>query len=157
MNRNTHGEERRQVEKATRSERIAWIESLVGQLRSLVSYVRWSVAFVGQIVSAHSSNLGRGKPRLSALKRWGRGDCAFCLLNRVREGNLPCSLGRWSARFPTLEQGKPRLSALKRWGRGDCVLCLPNRVRESAVFLALWAGRAHASQPWSGESLSFPR
>ncbi|KRY94680.1 hypothetical protein T4B_14306 [Trichinella pseudospiralis] len=29
MNRNTHGEERRQVEKATRSERIAWIESFV--------------------------------------------------------------------------------------------------------------------------------
>ncbi|KRY62330.1 hypothetical protein T4A_10525 [Trichinella pseudospiralis] len=28
---------------------------------------------------------------------------------------LPCSLGRWSARFPTLERGKPRLSALKRW------------------------------------------
>ncbi|KRY97858.1 hypothetical protein T4B_14266 [Trichinella pseudospiralis] len=42
MNRNTHGEERRQVEKATRSERIAWIESLVGQLRSLVSCVCWS-------------------------------------------------------------------------------------------------------------------
>ncbi|KRY72425.1 hypothetical protein T4D_7431 [Trichinella pseudospiralis] len=30
------------------------------------------------------------------------------------ECNLPCSLGRWSARFPTLEQGKPKLSALKR-------------------------------------------
>ncbi|KRY64404.1 hypothetical protein T4D_12371, partial [Trichinella pseudospiralis] len=85
---------------------------------------------------------------------------------------LPCSLGRWSARSLTLERGKPRLSALKRWvrlccftclrcagslGRGDCVLCLPNRVRESAIFLALWAGRAHASRPWSGESLSFPR
>ncbi|KRY62814.1 hypothetical protein T4D_16408, partial [Trichinella pseudospiralis] len=42
MNRNTHGEERRQVEKATMSERIAWIESLVGQLRSLVSCVCWS-------------------------------------------------------------------------------------------------------------------
>ncbi|KRZ64733.1 hypothetical protein T10_3031, partial [Trichinella papuae] len=36
MNRNTHGEERRQVEEATRSERIGWIESFVGQLRSLV-------------------------------------------------------------------------------------------------------------------------
>ncbi|KRY99077.1 hypothetical protein T4B_6773 [Trichinella pseudospiralis] len=43
MNRNTHGEERRQVEKATRSERIAWIESFVGH------FVRWSAAFVGQI------------------------------------------------------------------------------------------------------------
>ncbi|KRY62064.1 hypothetical protein T4A_1840 [Trichinella pseudospiralis] len=32
------------------------------------------------------------------------------------ECNLPCSLGRWSARFPTLERGKPRLSALKRGG-----------------------------------------
>ncbi|KRZ42059.1 hypothetical protein T4C_7153 [Trichinella pseudospiralis] len=43
MNRNTHGEERRQVEKATRSERIAWIESSVGQLRSVhkVRYVGW--------------------------------------------------------------------------------------------------------------------
>ncbi|KRY63465.1 hypothetical protein T4D_806 [Trichinella pseudospiralis] len=35
--------------------------------------------------------------------------------------------------------------------------CSLGRVRESAVFLALWAGRAHASRPWSGESLSFPR
>ncbi|KRY62038.1 hypothetical protein T4D_14146 [Trichinella pseudospiralis] len=41
---------------------------------------------------------------------------------------LPCSLGRWIARFLTLERGKPRLSALKR--RGDCAFCLPNRVRE---------------------------
>ncbi|KRY43788.1 hypothetical protein T4A_5556, partial [Trichinella pseudospiralis] len=56
-----------------------------------------------------------------------------------------------------LERGKPRLSALKRWGRGDCAFCLLNRVRESAVFLALWAGEAHASRPWSGESLGFPR
>ncbi|KRY96578.1 hypothetical protein T4C_11639 [Trichinella pseudospiralis] len=92
---------------------------------------------------------------------------------------LPCSLGRYSARFPTLEQGKPRLSALKWWvrlrcftylrcagslvlfpcsqGRGDCAFCLLNRVRESAIFLALWAGGAHASRPWSGESLGFPR
>ncbi|KRY62710.1 hypothetical protein T4A_8460 [Trichinella pseudospiralis] len=30
-------------------------------------------------------------------------------------------------------------------------------VRERAIFLALWAGGAHASQPWSGESLGFPR
>ncbi|KRY54327.1 hypothetical protein T4D_11532, partial [Trichinella pseudospiralis] len=42
MNRNTHGEERRQVEKATRSERIAWIESFVGHFCSMVSCVRWS-------------------------------------------------------------------------------------------------------------------
>ncbi|KRY95399.1 hypothetical protein T4C_6233, partial [Trichinella pseudospiralis] len=34
---------------------------------------------------------------------------------------------------------------------------LPNRVRESAIFLALWAGEAHAPRPWSGESLGFPR
>ncbi|KRY95704.1 hypothetical protein T4B_13933, partial [Trichinella pseudospiralis] len=66
-------------------------------------------------------------------------------------------LGRWSARSPTLERGKPRLSALKRWGRGDCAFRLPNRVRESAIFLALWAGEAHAPRPWSGESLGFPR
>ncbi|KRY72644.1 hypothetical protein T4A_8140 [Trichinella pseudospiralis] len=58
----------------------------------------------------------------------GRGDCAFCLPNRVGrvqssllfgqsegECSLPCSLGRWSARSPTLERGKPKLSALKRW------------------------------------------
>ncbi|KRX95652.1 hypothetical protein T4E_12056 [Trichinella pseudospiralis] len=100
-------------------------------------------------------------------------------LRQGRMQTLPCSLGRWSARFPTLERGKPRLSALKRWvrlrcftclrcagslvffpcsqGRGDCAFCLPNRVRESAIFLALWAGGAHASRPWSGESLGFPR
>ncbi|KRY88416.1 hypothetical protein T4D_8422 [Trichinella pseudospiralis] len=100
-------------------------------------------------------------------------------LRQGRVQTLPCSLGRWSARFPTLERGKPKLSALKRWvrlscftclgcvgslvffpcfqGRGDCVFCLSNRVRESAIFLALWAGGAHASRPWSGESLSFPR
>ncbi|KRZ40726.1 hypothetical protein T4C_4184 [Trichinella pseudospiralis] len=30
------------------------------------------------------------------------------------ECNLSCSLGRLSARFPTLERGKPKLSALKR-------------------------------------------
>ncbi|KRZ64095.1 hypothetical protein T10_6642 [Trichinella papuae] len=40
MNRNTHGEERRQVEKATSMERIGWIESFVGQLRSLVKLRR---------------------------------------------------------------------------------------------------------------------
>ncbi|KRY95803.1 hypothetical protein T4B_9440, partial [Trichinella pseudospiralis] len=65
--------------------------------------------------------------------------CVLLAQQSGKECNLPCSLGRWSARFPTLERGKPRLSALKRWGRGDCVLCLPNRVRESAIFLALWA------------------
>ncbi|KRY62071.1 hypothetical protein T4B_738 [Trichinella pseudospiralis] len=42
MNRNTHGEERRQVEKEMTSERIGWIESFVGQLRSLVICIRWS-------------------------------------------------------------------------------------------------------------------
>ncbi|KRY94611.1 hypothetical protein T4B_9591, partial [Trichinella pseudospiralis] len=30
-----------------------------------------------------------------------------------RMQTLPCFLGRWSARFPTLERGKPKLSALK--------------------------------------------
>ncbi|KRY66790.1 hypothetical protein T4D_4619, partial [Trichinella pseudospiralis] len=30
MNRNTHGEERRKVEKATSMERLGWIESFVG-------------------------------------------------------------------------------------------------------------------------------
>ncbi|KRY63585.1 hypothetical protein T4D_13411 [Trichinella pseudospiralis] len=33
--------------------------------------------------SARSLTLERGKPRLSALKRWSEGEC-----------NLPCSLGR---------------------------------------------------------------
>ncbi|KRY96162.1 hypothetical protein T11_15849, partial [Trichinella zimbabwensis] len=37
MNRNTNGEERRKVDQATSFERIGWIESFVGQLRSLVS------------------------------------------------------------------------------------------------------------------------
>ncbi|KRY80240.1 hypothetical protein T4D_2934 [Trichinella pseudospiralis] len=70
MNRNTHGEERRQVEKATRSERIAWIESLVGQLRSLVSYVRWSVAFVGQIVARwRRHDLLKSSVKASSLQR----------------------------------------------------------------------------------------
>ncbi|KRZ09782.1 hypothetical protein T11_18638 [Trichinella zimbabwensis] len=36
MNRNTHGEKRRKVDKATSFERIGWIESFVGQLRLLV-------------------------------------------------------------------------------------------------------------------------
>ncbi|KRY97543.1 hypothetical protein T11_17886 [Trichinella zimbabwensis] len=40
MNRNTDGEERRQVEEATRSERIGWIESFVGQLRLVVKLSR---------------------------------------------------------------------------------------------------------------------
>ncbi|KRY74504.1 hypothetical protein T4A_10758, partial [Trichinella pseudospiralis] len=77
-------------------------------------------------------------------------------LRQGRMQTLPCSLGRWSARFPTLERGKPRLSALKRWvrlhcftclrcagslvffpcsqGRGDCAFCLPNRVGEILHF-----------------------
>ncbi|KRX43356.1 hypothetical protein T06_13773 [Trichinella sp. T6] len=44
MEKNTHGEERRQVEKVKIGERlwIGWIESFVGQLRSLVNSVRWS-------------------------------------------------------------------------------------------------------------------
>ncbi|KRY97576.1 hypothetical protein T4B_10702, partial [Trichinella pseudospiralis] len=61
--------------------------------------------------------LERGKPRLSALKR-GR-LCVLLAQQSEGECSLPCSLGRWSARFPTLERGKPRLFALKRWGRGD--------------------------------------
>ncbi|KRX25158.1 hypothetical protein T07_5332 [Trichinella nelsoni] len=35
-------------------------------------------------------------------------------LRQGRVQTLPCSLGRQSARSPSLEQGKPRLSALKR-------------------------------------------
>ncbi|KRY96505.1 hypothetical protein T4C_9559, partial [Trichinella pseudospiralis] len=34
-------------------------------------------------------------------------------LRQRRMQTLPCFLGRWSARFPTLERGKPKLSALK--------------------------------------------
>ncbi|KRX80214.1 hypothetical protein T06_5079 [Trichinella sp. T6] len=51
MEKNAHGEERRQVEKAKIGERlwIGWIESFVGQLRSLVNSVRWSIPFVGQV------------------------------------------------------------------------------------------------------------
>ncbi|KRZ83608.1 hypothetical protein T08_13692 [Trichinella sp. T8] len=42
--KNAHEEERRQVEKAKIGERlwIGWIESFVGQFRSLVNSVRWS-------------------------------------------------------------------------------------------------------------------
>ncbi|KRY94751.1 hypothetical protein T4C_7281, partial [Trichinella pseudospiralis] len=39
--------------------------------------------------------------------------CALLAQQSEGECNLPCSLGRWSARFPTLERGKPKLSALK--------------------------------------------
>ncbi|KRX29571.1 hypothetical protein T06_11614 [Trichinella sp. T6] len=39
----------------------------------------------------------------------------------------------WSVKLPSLRQG------------------------ECKLFLALWAGRAHAPLPWSGESLGFPR
>ncbi|KRY18607.1 hypothetical protein T01_9953, partial [Trichinella spiralis] len=35
-------------------------------------------------------------------------------LRQGRVQTLPCSLGRQSARSPSLERGKPRLSALKR-------------------------------------------
>ncbi|KRX77566.1 hypothetical protein T06_1600 [Trichinella sp. T6] len=51
MEKNAHGEERRQVEKAKIGERvwIGWIESFVGQLRSLVNSVRWSSESENQI------------------------------------------------------------------------------------------------------------
>ncbi|KRY99895.1 hypothetical protein T4B_3656 [Trichinella pseudospiralis] len=53
MNRNSHGEERTEQWRKPRGLNgwIGWIESFVGQLRSLVSCVHWSnsVAFVGQI------------------------------------------------------------------------------------------------------------
>ncbi|KRY98986.1 hypothetical protein T4B_6145 [Trichinella pseudospiralis] len=44
MNRNTHGEDRRKEWIKLRPFHgwIRWIESFVGQLRLLVSYVRWS-------------------------------------------------------------------------------------------------------------------
>ncbi|KRY96876.1 hypothetical protein T4C_7412, partial [Trichinella pseudospiralis] len=44
------------------------------------------------------------------------GEGRLCVLPAQQsegECSLPCSLGRWSARFPTLERGKPKLSALK--------------------------------------------
>ncbi|KRY96707.1 hypothetical protein T4C_3741 [Trichinella pseudospiralis] len=49
---------------------------------------------------------------------------------------LPCSLGRWSARFPTLERGKPRLSALKRGGEIVRFACPTEweRVQSSLLF-----------------------
>ncbi|KRY51780.1 hypothetical protein T4A_8371 [Trichinella pseudospiralis] len=49
---------------------------------------------------------------------------------------LPCSLGRWSARFPTLEWGKPRLSALKRGGEIVRFACPTEwgRVQSSLLF-----------------------
>ncbi|KRY63012.1 hypothetical protein T4D_865 [Trichinella pseudospiralis] len=87
------------------------------------------------------------------------GEGRLCVLPAQQsegECSLPCSLGRWSARFPTLERGKPKLSALKRWvrlrcftclrcagslvffpcsqGRGDCAFCLPNRGRGDLRF-----------------------
>ncbi|KRY63193.1 hypothetical protein T4D_7136, partial [Trichinella pseudospiralis] len=71
--------------------------------------------------SARFPTLERGKPRLSALKSVfpllpGEGRlCVSPAQQSEGECNLSCSLGRWSARFPTLERGKPRLSALKRW------------------------------------------
>ncbi|KRY69401.1 hypothetical protein T4A_10191 [Trichinella pseudospiralis] len=79
------------------------------------------------------------------------GEGRLCVLLAQQSGgecNLPCSLGRCVGSlvfFPCSQ------------ARGDCAFCLPNRVRESAIFLALWAGEAHASRPWSGESLGFPR
>ncbi|KRY94844.1 hypothetical protein T4C_10905, partial [Trichinella pseudospiralis] len=38
--------------------------------------------------------LERGKPKLSALKRWGRGDCVLPAQQSEGECSLPCSLGR---------------------------------------------------------------
>ncbi|KRY63248.1 hypothetical protein T4D_3284 [Trichinella pseudospiralis] len=70
------------------------------------------------------------------------GEGRLCVLPAQQsegECNLPCSLGRWSARFPTLERGKPKLSALKRggeivrfacpteWGRFCIFPCLQGR------------------------------
>ncbi|KRY95308.1 hypothetical protein T4B_5907, partial [Trichinella pseudospiralis] len=46
--------------------------------------------------------------------------CVLLAQQSKGECNLPCSLGRWSARFLTLERGKPKLSALKRWVRLCC-------------------------------------
>ncbi|KRZ34040.1 hypothetical protein T4C_7497, partial [Trichinella pseudospiralis] len=91
-----------------------------GRMQTLpCSLGRWSARF---------PTLEREKPRLSALKRWMCGEfnafpllpgegrlCVLPAQQSEGEGNLPCSLGRWSARFPTLERGKPRLSALKRY------------------------------------------
>ncbi|KRX61411.1 hypothetical protein T09_1279 [Trichinella sp. T9] len=45
-------------------------------------------------------------------------------LRQGRVQTLPCSLGRQSARSPSLERGKPRLSALKRRVRLSCFTCL---------------------------------
>ncbi|KRY31630.1 hypothetical protein T01_4868 [Trichinella spiralis] len=52
-----------------------------------------------------------------------------------RVQTLPCSLGRQSARSPSLERGKPRLSALKRRVRLSCFTCL--RCAGSLVFSPL--------------------
>ncbi|KRY65161.1 hypothetical protein T4A_4330 [Trichinella pseudospiralis] len=90
-----------------------------GRMQTLpCSLGRWSARF---------PTLERGKHRLSALKRWMCGEfsvfpllpgegrlCVLLAQQSEGECNLPCSLGRWSARFPTLERGKPKLSALKR-------------------------------------------
>ncbi|KRZ28096.1 hypothetical protein T4C_12160 [Trichinella pseudospiralis] len=66
------------------------------------------------------------------------GEGRLCVLPAQQsegECNLPCSLGRWSARSPTLERGKPKLSALKRWVRLSCFTCL--RCAGSLVFSLL--------------------
>ncbi|KRZ35150.1 hypothetical protein T4C_13948 [Trichinella pseudospiralis] len=57
------------------------------------------------------------------------GEGRLCvLLAQQSEGecSLPCSLGRWSARSPTLERGKPKLSALKRWFLVAVETCPPS-------------------------------
>ncbi|KRZ35140.1 hypothetical protein T4C_11938 [Trichinella pseudospiralis] len=67
-------------------------------------------------------------------------------LRRGRMQTLPCSLGRCveSLVFPLLPGEEiVRFACPTEWG--------------SAIFLALWAGRAHAFRPWSGKSLGFPR
>ncbi|KAL1244462.1 Non-reducing polyketide synthase pyr2 [Trichinella spiralis] len=56
-------------------------------------------------------------------------------LRQGRVQTLPCSLGRQSARSPSLERGKPRLSALKRRVRLSCFTCL--RCAGSLVFSPL--------------------
>ncbi|KRZ25109.1 hypothetical protein T4C_3473 [Trichinella pseudospiralis] len=75
--------------------------------------------------SARFPTLERGKPKLSALKRWGRGDCAFCLLNRVRE----------SAVFLALWAGEGRLCVLPaQQSGGDFAFFLVFKGEEIRVF-----------------------
>ncbi|KRY81064.1 hypothetical protein T4D_16805 [Trichinella pseudospiralis] len=99
--------------------------------------------------SARSLTLERGKPRLSALKRWGRGDCVLCLPNRVRESavflalwaevgetslfHLPQMCGEFSV-FPLLP-GKGRLCVLPaQQSGGDFAFFLVFRGEEIRAF-----------------------